>query len=224
MDIYLIPGLGADRRLFGKLVLDGYDVHFLEWPTMPVGSGMADFARVLAQKVDASRPHVLLGVSMGGMVAQEMASITHPSKVIIVSSWKGPQEMPRQLKALRGTHPERILTPTLLKQTLPVVRWQMGVEEPEDVALFNALITVHSIDQLKLQINACLTWNGPAEPLKGLVHIHGDKDRLMPIAHVHAVRRIPGGSHFMIYSKAKEVGEEVKAALRTAFDTNSAPV
>lgn len=218
MDLYLIPGLGSDRRLFAKLELGGYDVHFLEWPEMPVGSGLIDYATHLARQVDATVPHALLGVSMGGMVAQEMAAITHPVRTIIVSSWKGPQEMPRSLRMLRGTHPERILTPAVLKQMLPLARWQMGVERPEEVALFNDLVTVHAVDQLKAQINACITWNGPATPLKNLVHIHGDQDRLMPIGHVHDAHCIHGGSHFMVFSQAKEVGEEVKAALRTAFE------
>lgn len=218
MDLYLIPGLGADKRLFAKLDLGEHELHFLEWPSMPLGSALVDYARVLATQIDATKPHVLIGVSMGGMVAQELAAITHPQKVIIVSSWKGPSEMPRHLKLLRGTHPERILTATILKQTLPFARWQMGVESPEDVALFNDLITVHSVDQLKAQINACITWNGPSEPVKDLVHIHGDQDRLMPIGHVHDAHCIHGGSHFMVFSRAREVGEEVKAALRTAFN------
>ncbi|MGV3636545.1 MAG: alpha/beta fold hydrolase [Flavobacteriales bacterium] len=218
MDLYLLPGLGADKRLFGKLDLEDDAVHYLEWPSMPFGSTLSDYARALAPAIDAAKPHVLIGVSMGGMVAQELAAITHPVKVIIVSSWKGPHEMPRSLRLLRGTHPERLLTPTVLKRTLALARWQMGVERPDEVTLFNELVMVHSVDQLKAQINACITWNGPPEPVKDLVHIHGDHDRLMPIAQVHGVQRIPGGSHFMVYSQPKEVGESVKAALRTAFN------
>lgn len=220
MDIYLLPGLGADRRLFGKLDTGAHQLHYIDWPEMPGGSTLADYAQKLSPLVDASRPHVLIGVSMGGMVAQEMAAMTAPRAVVIISSWKGPDEMPRPLRMMRGVHPERSLSSTLIKHTLPLIHWQMGVEAPEDVALFDELVAVHSVEQLKTQINACIQWNGPAAPVEGLVHIHGDHDRLMPIALVKNAVVIPEGTHFMVYSKAKEVGDAVKAALRTAFDDN----
>lgn len=213
MDIYLIPGLGADHRMFGRLDPGAHSVHFLDWPRMPPGSTLRDLARAMAGKVDASRPHALIGVSMGGMVAQELAALTGPVKVVIISSWKGPEEMPLPIRVMRGTHPERSLNKAMLKRILPFARWQMGVETPEEVALFDQLIAVHGIDQLKVQINACITWNGPSMPVKHLVHIHGDKDRLMPASLVKGARIVPGGTHFMVFSKAREVGELVRSAL-----------
>ncbi|HMC96701.1 MAG TPA: alpha/beta hydrolase [Flavobacteriales bacterium] len=213
MDLYLIPGLGADQRLFSKLDLGGHVAHFLDWPSMPEGSRLKDFAHELAEKVDATEPHALIGVSMGGMVVQELAALTKPARVIIISSWKGPHEMSTPIRLMRGTHPERMLTPALMKHTLPVVRWQMGVEGAEDVALFDALVRAHPIEQLKVQINACLGWEGPASPVEHLVHIHGDQDRLMPIANIAGAQVIPGGTHFMVYSKAAEVGTAVRRAL-----------
>lgn len=219
MHIYLIPGLGADHRLFGRLELPGHEVYCIDWPEMPAGSTLQDFAEAIAGRIDPGVPHVLVGVSMGGMVAQELAAITHPVLVIIISSWKGPQEMPWSLRLLRGTHPESILSQSILKQALPLVRWEMGVEEPEEVALFDRLMALHPVEQLKRQINACLTWNGPAVPVRSITHIHGDRDRLMPISHVKDAVLIKGGSHFMVYNKAQEVGEAVKATLRAAFQS-----
>ncbi len=213
MDVYLIPGLGADHRLFAKLDLTGYDVQYLDWPAMPVGSTLNDFASKLAEKIDHTRSHALIGVSMGGMVAQELAAMTKPKKVVIISSWKGAQEMPTHIRLMRGTHPERMLTKAIMERGLPVVRWQMGVRSPEAVALFDELIKVHSLEQMKVQVNACLSWNGPKEPVKDLVHIHGDKDHLMPISAIEGPRMIAGGGHFMVFNKPAEVGKEVMDAL-----------
>lgn len=206
MLVYTIPGLGADQRLFGKLVLPGCEVRHLNWPQMPQRSTLRQFALALAPRVDASVPHVLVGVSMGGMVAQELSALTKPRRVIIISSWKGPQEMPMPIRMMRGTHPERVLTPAVIKRTLPMARWQMGAESKEDAALFDALVYAHPLEQLKVQINACLSWEGPAKPVDRLVHIHGDQDRLMPIAYIKDPVVIKGGGHFMVFNKADEVG------------------
>ncbi|MCB0790443.1 MAG: alpha/beta fold hydrolase [Flavobacteriales bacterium] len=215
MDCYLVPGLGADHRLFARLDLRGHAVHYLDWPEMPADSTMRDFARRMAARVDTTVAHALIGVSMGGMVAQEMAALTRPEHVVIVSSWKGVDEMPWNIRMLRGSHPERYLRPSLVRAAVPVVRWQMGAEAPEDMALFDALIGSIALEQLKVQVAAVLGWPGPAAPVHGLVHIHGDEDRLMPIDLIkEPVVRVEGGTHFMVHTLAERVGGLIRDALR----------
>lgn len=213
MDVHLIPGLGADSRLFGRLKLPGHTPHYHEWPVIGDRPALRDYAQELASRIDKSVRHVLIGVSMGGMVAQEMAAITHPLRTIIISSWKGPHEMPMHLRLLRGTHAEKLLTPAFMKRVMPVVRYQMGLETPEDIALFDAFTAAMPLAQLRIQIAAVLGWEGPVQPVQGLVHIHGDYDRLMPISPIKGAEVIRGGGHFMVFNRAIEVGSAVYKAL-----------
>jgi surfactin synthase thioesterase subunit len=213
MHLYLLPGLGADGRLFSKLELPGHEKHALDWPQMPEGSTLRDYAEVLARRVDSTKPHALIGVSMGGMAAQEMGPITKPVRTIIISSWKGPHEMPMHLRLLRGTHAEQLLTPAFMKRVMPVVRYQMGLETPEDIALFDAFTAAMPLAQLRIQIAAVMGWEGPVQPVKTLVHIHGDHDRLMPIGPIKGAVVILGGGHFMVYNRSSEVGSAVQRAL-----------
>lgn len=213
MDAYLIPGLGADHRLFARLQLNGVSVHHLDHPALPRGATLKDYALAQASRVDQARPHVLIGVSMGGMVAQELAAITHPAMVILISSWKGTEEMPWSIRLLRGTHPERMLSRAVITRSLPVVRWEMGVQGAEATALFDALVKDCPVESLKTQIHACLNWSGPEQPVHQLVHIHGDKDRLMPVGPIKDPVVINGGTHFMVFSMAAEVSAAVNTVL-----------
>lgn len=213
MDIHLIPGLGTDHRIFDHLLPAVSGRHAHDWPIMATGSTLRHFAEALAERIDAGRPHVLIGMSMGGMVVQELAALTKPTQVVIISSWKGPQEMPPPIRLLRGRHPERLISRRFLQHSLPLIRWEMGVEAPESAALFDHFLALHTIEQLKVQVNACLEWEGPAVPVQNLIHIHGDHDRLMPMEYIVGAEVVEGGTHFMTYDRGAQVSAMILRTL-----------
>lgn len=216
MRVYTIPGLGADKRLFDKLMLPGHTLHHLEWPRMREGSTMRQFAQALLPQLDTSAPHALVGVSMGGMVAQELASLTGAQRVVIISSWKGRKEMPWNMTMMRGLHPERLVSDVAVRRVIPflrVLRWTLGLEDRASQQLGQAMLATFSARDLRVMINAVIEWDGPTTPVQGLVHIHGDSDRLMPIGLINAPVVIARGTHFMVYSKAAEVSAAVRRAL-----------
>ncbi|MBK6832216.1 MAG: alpha/beta hydrolase [Flavobacteriales bacterium] len=216
MDLYLIPGLGADHRLFDRLALPEHTLHYLDWPRMPEHASLRQFAQELAHKIDRSRPHGLLGVSMGGMVAQELAAITDPKCVVLISSWKGRSEMPWNIRMMRGLRPERMVTDVMVRRVVPflrILRWTLGMEDRASQELGQLMLSTFSARDLRVMMDAVIHWNGPTSPLKKLVHIHGDKDRLMPISLIKEPIVVPGGTHFMVYSRAEEVSAAVRRAL-----------
>ena len=82
MTIYLLPGMGCDARLFERLQLNGFEVVNLEWPSFGPRDTLENIAGRMAAEVRSTEPHMLVGVSMGGMVAQELALFTKPLKVV----------------------------------------------------------------------------------------------------------------------------------------------
>jgi pimeloyl-ACP methyl ester carboxylesterase len=217
MRLYCLPGLGVDHRLFDRCDLGTAEVVKLDWPVMPRGSSLADYAAALAARVNKREPHVLLGVSMGGMVAQEMAAITGPRKVIIVSSWKGPWEMPPLIRWLRPFRPEMLLTEWIMRRCVPVIRLmraKLGMETVEATRHIQMMLDRWSAEQIRVMVRAVLSW--PGAEVKDLVHIHGDRDALMPLKFIRDPIIVRGGTHIMVYTLANEVSAAVRAALKGA--------
>ncbi len=210
MIIYLLPGIGCDERLFDRIDLGGYHIVKLRWPDFPKGCTLADIARELSAHVDATVPHVLVGVSMGGMVAQELASITKPEVVILVSSWTGPHEWPMfvRISARLGLH--AFITHFTMWLTWPVKR-TLGRRDRSTDKLLWEMACAQTARKIRRGTGAILRWKGST--WKGpLVRIHGDGDRVIPLRfpvdHI-----VEGGAHIMVLMRAEEVSRLVCAAI-----------
>lgn len=210
MIVYLLPGVGCDARLFERLDLAGFEVVKLEWPAFEVQDSLPAIARRMAATVQADRPHVLVGVSMGGMVAQEMAVLTNPRKVVLISTWTGPQEWPLHVRfsARLGLH--RVIRDWTMRAAWPVKRLMDPREGAVDRLLWD-MASKQSARQLRLGTAAIMRWKG--SPWKGpLVRIHGDRDIVTPLRFPvdHLVK---GGQHVMVLTKAAEVSRALVRSL-----------
>lgn len=210
MDVYLLPGLATDKRLFSGLRLEGFEARVLEWPAYRKGEGLPEIAARMAPMVDADRPHVLAGVSMGGMVAQELAALTDPRHVVLISSVTGPQQFPPLLHLARGLTLYHLITDGTIRFSRPFRRY-FGTSDPEHAALLHRMAIDQGGQQIRRGAKAILQWQGPR--WQGPVtRIHGDADHLLPIKGKveHVVR---GGTHPMVLSRAAEVSAVLREVL-----------
>lgn len=210
MLIYLLPGIGCDKRLFSRIELPGHEVKVLEWPPFPEGCTLAELATVMRVNVDATRPHILAGVSMGGMVAEELALLTKPEKVLLISSWIGPQEWPWHVHVAKFLHLSWVVGSVTMRLTWPLKRI-LG-PRPKDIdRLLWEMATEQSAGKIRRGLDAILRWEG--SKWKGpLVRIHGDNDHVVPkrfpVEHV-----VHGGEHIMVLTRPKEVSRAILGSI-----------
>ena len=210
MTIYLLPGVGCDERLFDRLSLEGLDVVKLNWPAFSPDSTLASIAADLRDRVNAGQPHVLVGVSMGGMVAQELALLTKPMKVVLISSWTGPQEWPWLVRVNRRLHLHRFIRAWSVRLAWPLKRLIDRRERSIDRLLFDMARKQGAV-QLRRGTEAIMRW--PGSSWTGpVVRIHGDRDIVTPLR-FPADHLVKGGQHVMVLTRAGEISRILRAVI-----------
>ena len=207
MKVYMISGLGADERVFYKLkLLKGYDPVFLGWQKPQAGETFEDYALKLAEGINSSEPFVLLGVSMGGMIASELSLKLHPAKTILISSYPDNSCFPPLFNWARDTRAYRFVPPSWFKHG-SVAKRIFTAEEPEDKKLIKQQIKDCDNDFLKWSIPAILNWQR-REPGENIIRIHGARDEVLPLkGKKDGVYIIPKAGHMMILTHAAEINK-----------------
>ena len=84
--VYMMPGLAASSSIFERIILpdDIFETVLLEWEIPFDKETLPDYAKRIANKIQHQNP-VLIGVSFGGILVQEMAKCIETRKIIIIS-------------------------------------------------------------------------------------------------------------------------------------------
>ena len=199
---YLFPGLGADERVFQFLRLPGQS-HVLKWLSpQTAAEALPHYAARLAEAVPPDQACWLVGVSFGGVLALEVARLRPLARVVLVSSFAGPRELPWLGRLARTTGLYRLLPPQLLPKLPTLASWFFGVKTTRDRQLLTQILRDTDPDFTRWAIARLLQW--PGRPEVPAIRIHGTDDRLLPHGAAHSQYRLPGG-HLIIISRAPEI-------------------
>lgn len=195
--LYAIPGQGGDCRTFESWQLEKhFEFHCIEHQIPEKGWSMRDYAFHLMQQIDTSRPFILLGVSIGGMLACEMADTLKPEKLIIISSASSKHQLPMRYRMLKKVPIYKVVPGWLSKAGTYVLQPILEPESKARKALWKKMIADKEPKFLKRSIPMIIEWERDTPP-DDLIHIHGSKDHTLPIKHIHPDYIIPGGTHLM---------------------------
>ena len=112
-----MPGMAASSSIFERIELPSatFEVFLLDWVQPEKKETLASYAKRMAEKV-VHENAVLIGVSFGGILVQEMAKFLNPKKVIIISSVKSNQEFPTTFKLAKSTKAYKLIPTSLIAQ------------------------------------------------------------------------------------------------------------
>lgn len=211
--IYLFPGLGADAALFSKTILPGCDTTIINMPVPLKNETMHAYALRIATQVDTTAPYTFIGVSLGGMVAVEMAGFLKPEKIILISSAKARKELPLRYKFQEVVPVYTVFSGKFYKRMSNIMRPLVEPESRKDDSLFTAMIERKDPLFMKRAIGMICKWN-PEPNRSDIIHFHGTSDHTLPYRFTKNAIKIKKGSHMMTYSRAQEVNKQLNLILQ----------
>ena len=210
--VYLIPGQGADERLFKDIQLKNCEAVALKFPVPEKNELLPDYAKRIAKQIDTTRSFSIVGVSMGGMIAIEMSKFLKPDKIVIISSAKGRDELPMRYRFMSHVPLYKIFPGTMLKGLANIARPIVEPESKKNTPVFKAMIDAKDPKFMERSIHMIVNWKNTEKPAN-LVHIHGTKDRTLPARNIKNAVKVKGGGHMVTLVRA----EEISAMLNQIF-------
>lgn len=202
--IYLFSGMGADTRLFKKIgTIEGYEMVPLEFIHPKESKTLRDYAELLAQHYTFQEPYFLGGISMGGMIAQELAHLTNPEGLVLISTATSRAEMPLLFEWARQLRLASLFNKPAL-EAIAKFGDLFTMKSPDGRKLFLDMLHDSDPDFMKFGAKSILEWEPPKNELP-TVRIHGTIDRVFPSSKVSNAEMIEGGNHFMIFERGEEI-------------------
>lgn len=204
--IVFFSGMGGDERAFQYLQLGDVERLFVNWVEPLDEETLHDYALRLVADVDIKPDDVLLGLSMGGMVAQEVAAAYQVSKVILVSSLRSGETLQPLFTAAQKLKLLKLVQKDLLKTTIVKGGKIFLPKNDKRLQVIIDMLDEFSGHYYKWAMDAVLNWQG-ANANCPVYHVHGSKDELFPVGQVKNAEIIEGGSHLMIVTRPDEVSK-----------------
>lgn len=216
MKVYLIPGLGFDKRIFSKLDLDKIDFDYLDWIEPLENESIKDYAIRFSSRIDSKQNDIsLIGHSLGGIIAQEIAAIRPINRIILISSIKSRKELPLHFKIMKPLLIYKLFSKELTARTIKYWGKIHDYVTQEEQELVIEMLNQQSNDYLKWALKQLSMWKLPEmRPLTKIYQISGENDKTFPLKLIHNPNyTISEAGHFMVYKHSTLISKLIQTEL-----------
>lgn len=209
---YILSGLGADERVFEKIDFGAYKPIFIPWESVDQEQSFESYIKQLCKHVQEPHP-ILIGISFGGIVAQEMSVFLNNCPVLILASVQTKAELPLWMQAGGEIGLQKLIPIKKLLKNKKGNHWFFGTKTKEEKIILDQILADSDPVFTKWAIHQIVCWKRKTPVSSKVLHIHGTKDRIFNIKKLHPDYIVEGGTHFMTVSKHDELSEMIREAL-----------
>jgi pimeloyl-ACP methyl ester carboxylesterase len=214
MRVFLVTGFALDKRAFDLMDLPSDLYRTVDLSPVRKGESLREYALRLAGEIGLQAGDVVGGVSLGGMLALEMARAVEVRGVIIIASATHPRQIRRRFRIwapLAAYVPEAVIR-RVFTLIPAVLAWQRMLN-PHAQALLADIMGHFPPALLKALPMMMMRWPG-CEPPARFRHIHSDGDWLIrPAGNPATLTILPGRNHLITVSHPQAVRELVLKAV-----------
>jgi pimeloyl-ACP methyl ester carboxylesterase len=209
MNIYFIPGLGADKKIFRSIrIPQGSKAIYIDWIKPLKNETLQGYSYRIAEQIDTTQPFLIVGLSFGGMLATEIVNRFAHGKMIILSSVASFSQLPFYYR-LAGKIGMHRLIPISLVKSASLMKRLFTAETAEQKAYLKMAIREVDTSFIRWALDAIVKWQGRAS-YNDYIHVHGSRDAILPIRYCKPTHIIKGGGHLMILTKNREISEIIQ--------------
>ncbi|TSJ40106.1 alpha/beta fold hydrolase [Fluviicola chungangensis] len=218
---YILSGLGADERVFDQIDFGDFAPVFIPWEPVEHSQSFESYVEQLSRQVKSTHP-ILIGISFGGIIAQEMSALFGNCPVLIISSIQNRSQLTPFMRFSGMVGLYKLIPIKRVLKNKRINYWLFGTKREDEKKILDRILADSDPLFTQWAIKQITTWKR-TEPIPAkLLHIHGDADRIFRIGRVNPDYIIPGGTHFMTVSKHEEVSSVIREALSSI--TRSLPL
>jgi hypothetical protein len=210
----MIPGLGADRRMYAPQLKVFPEAVVLEHLPAKRGESIADYAQRFVPRIDTTTPFVVVGSSLGGIISMELSRLIQPEKIILLASVKNRKEMPHFIRSMRYLKLHKPIKGGLYKRAHRLLVHRLSNRgEAEMAGVITEMLMDTPSEFFEWAIDAVIHWQPPVEYSSNIIHIHGTNDTLFPYSRINHAIPVKNGSHILNLTMSHEVNRILKEVI-----------
>lgn len=197
--------MGADKRMFQNFSFEGFNVVHIDWISPFENESLQSYAFRISENMKDENA-ILIGLSFGGILAVEISKIKKFKKIFLLSSAKAKTEIPFYYRVLGKLNLLKIIPISFLKNVNFLTYLVFGAKTDFEKNLLKDIIKNTDINFLKWSLNQIVNWKN-IDFSEKIIHVHGNKDFILPHHFVKYDYLIEGGTHFMTLNQSKKIEE-----------------